>query len=411
MSARFVKKKSRKEGKGMKNTNKKLNMMFLYAIGIVALACAFLALLLNFSSVKAFVLALLLAFKPIVYALLFVFCVGGMVNTYYAFFEKRIVRGKRTALCAKVISVVLGYVTFLMIIAALLIIVVLPLINSYSDILNRIPSYLGGAVQWLEQTISSIPILSGQSDKIMEYIGESLDFSYDSIRQYLPVAMDMLNNLLSEMSSILIGLIISIYIICSRAYISKIRERLVGAFLSDDSAERVHLGLVRIYGFFADFFSGRLLYSLIIGIVFYIVLWIMDIPLYSFISIMIGVLVFVPVVGTMLAALISTFFVFITSYNLVLWFFCVFVVILLAGYLVLQRYIVKPSVRTTVTASLISVLVLSGLFGTVGAILAIPVYLSAKMFFGHLLVSLERKRAAKVSESDDDELDDVFDDE
>ena len=385
--------------------------MFLYAIGIVAAACAFLALLLNFSSVKAFLLALLLAFKPIVYALLFVFCVGGIVNTYYSFFEKRIVKGRRTALCAKIISVALGYITFLMIIAALLIIVVLPLINSYYDILNRIPSYLGGAVQWLEQTISSIPILSGQSGKIMEYIGESLNFSYDSIRHYLPAVMEMLNTLLSEMSSITLGLIISIYIICSRAYISKVRDRLVGAFLSDEAAERAHIGMIRIYGYFADFFSGRLLYSLIVGIVFYIVLWIMDIPLYSFISIMIGVLVFVPVVGTLLAALISTFFVFITSYNLVLWFFCVFVVILLAGYLVLGRYIIKPNVRTTVTSSLISVLVLSGLFGTVGAILAVPIYLSAKMIFGDLLVSLEKKRDAKSSETQDDDADGLFDDE
>ena len=378
--------------------NKKYNKMFLYAIGIVAVACAFLSLLLHFSYVKGLLFGFLSALKPVVYALIFVFCVGGIVNTYSSFFSKRI-NGKATVV--KVLSVVLGYLTFLLIITALLIIVVLPLVNSYSDILTRIPEYLVGAKVWVSETIKSIPVLSEQSDKIMDYINESLNFSYDSIQKYVPVVMTMVNELLSETSSIIIGFIISIYIVCSGAYISRVRDRLVGAFLSRDRAERTHDALVRIYGLFTDFFSSRLLYSLIIGIIFYIVLWVMDVPLYSFVSIMIGVLVFVPVVGTMLAFALSTFFVFITSYRLVLWFVCVFLVIMLIGYFVLGKYIIRRNVKTTVTASLISVLVFSGLFGTVGAVLAIPVYLSCKLVFKSMLESLERKQAKRMSDTDE----------
>ena len=127
----------------------------------------------------------------------------------------------------------------------------------------------------------------------------------------------------------------------------------------------------------------------------------MEIPLYSFISIMIGVLVFVPVVGTIIAFALSTFFVFITSYNLVLWFIVVYTVILLIGYLVLGKYIIRENVRTTVTASLIAVLVFYGLLGTIGAVLAIPVYLSCKLAFKSLLISLENRREAKNSEREE----------
>lgn len=375
--------------------------MLLYAIGIVAVACAFLSVLLHFSYVKGLFFGLLSALKPVVYALIFVFCVSGIVNSLSSFFGKRIKGAKYSSAVVKVLSVTFGYLTFLLIIAALLVIVVLPLVNSYSDILSKIPEYLSGAKAWVSDIISSVPLLSEQSERIMEYINESLNFSYDSIQKYVPVFMSAVNVLLSETSSILIGFIISIYIVCSGAYISRVRDRLVGAFLSKDRAERTHDALVRIYGLFADFFSSRLLYSLIIGIVFYIVLWVMDVPLYSFVSIMIGVLVFVPVVGTMLAFAISTFFVFITSYKLVLWFVCVFIVIMLIGYFVLGRYVIKNSVRTTVTASLISVLIFSGLFGTVGAVLAIPVYLSCKLIFRSMLESIERRRAAVISDRDE----------
>ena len=389
-----------------KRTNSKLNKMFLYGIGIVLVACAFLCLLLNFGYVKSAIFAFLSALKPVVYALIFVFCVSGIVNMYTGFFDRVFAKFTKKELLSKIVSVTLGYLTFVLIIAALLVIVILPLISSYSDIVSKIPDYITSAKDWVRETVSTIPILSRQSDRIMDYINESLNFSYDSIQKYVPVVMEFVNKLLSEASSMLLGLIISIYIICSRGYIEKVKNRLVHAFLSDEKAQKAHNATKTIYGFFTDFFSGRLLYSLVIGIVFYVVLWIMDIPMYSFISIMIGVLVFVPVIGTVLAFGLSAFFVFITSYRLVFWFVAVFTATLLVGYLTLQKYIIKHSVRTTVTASLVSVLVLYGLIGTTGAILAIPVYLSAKLLFKNALDAIEEKKRNFVAQEkyeDDDE--------
>ncbi len=388
-----------------KRDNEKFNRIFIYALGVIGVACAFLCVLLNFGAVSGFISRLVSAFKPVVYAVIFVFCVGGIVNMYSSFFEKHIAGSEKSALAAKVISVTLGYLTFLLIIAALLIIVFLPLVSSYSDILTRIPEYLTNAKAWVRGAIDSIPILSEQSDKIMEYINESLNFSYDSIQKYAPVFMDIINKLVSEASNMLLGLIISIYIICSGKFIERVKDRLVHAFLSEEKAKKVHSAIVTVYGYFADFFSGRLLYSLIIGIVFYIVLWAMNIPLYSFISIMIGVLVFVPVIGTVLALGLSLFFVFITSYRMSLWFLVLFCVVLLSGYLVLQKYIIKKSVRTTVTASLVSVLVLYGLLGTTGAVLGVPLYLSCKLAAQAIISSLENRRERQDAKAADDDSD------
>ena len=130
----------------------------------------------------------------------------------------------------------------------------------------------------------------------------------------------------------------------------------------------------------------------------------MGIP--TFIAVMIGVLVFIPVVGTVIAFGMSTFFVFIISGEYMLWFIAVFVALLLIGYLVLQKKLIKESVRTTVTSSLVSVLVLFGLFNTIGAILAIPIYLSTKLLFKELLASIEAKRnAVRVSSAEDEDED------
>ena len=388
-----------------KRINDKMKKMFIYGIAIVAVSCAFLCLLLNFSYVKGVVISVLTAFKPVAYALIFVFCVSGIVNMYTRLFGGAFSKMKKGALLTKILSVVLGYLTFLVIVAVLIAIVVWTFVETSADILTNIPQYLSDAKGWIRDFLGSVDVLSNQSDKIMNYIDDSLDLSYESIKTYIPSIIGFANKIISEMSSILLGLIISIYIVCSREYLGKIKNRLVHAFLSDEKAEHAHGVTQTVYGYFTDFFSSRLLYSLLIGAAFYVVLYIMGIP--TFMAVMIGVLVFIPVVGTVIAFGMSTFFVFIISGEYVLWFIAVFVALLLIGYLVLQKKLIKESVRTTVTASLVSVLVLYGLFGVVGAILAIPVYLSSKLLFKNALDSIEIKKKQKQQAENTDEDDDI----
>ncbi len=384
-----------------KRTNDKMKRMFVYGLAIVAISCAFLCLLLNFSYVKGIVVAFLTALKPVAYALIIVFCVSGIVNMYATLFGRVFSKLKKGSLLTKILSVLLGYLTFLVIIAVLITVVVWTFVETSADILTNVPQYLSNAKGWVRDFLGSVDFLSGQSDKIMNYIDDSLDLSYESIRTYVPSIIAFMNRLISEMSSILLGLIISIYIVCSREYIGRVKNRLVHAFLSDEKAENAHNFTQTVYGYFTDFFSGRLLYSLLLGGAFYVVLYIMGIP--TFIAVMIGVLVFVPVVGTVIAFGLSAFFVFITSSQYVLWFIVVFVALLLIGYLVLQKRIIKENVRTTVTSSLVSVLVLYGLFNTIGAILAIPIYLSGKLLFKNILGVIELKKTnADISTDDED---------
>ena len=366
--------------------------VFFYAIGVILVATLFLCAVLNFGYISGVLKVVISAFRPVLYALIVVFCVGGIVDFFYSFFQKKLKGRARLRKISRVLSIVLGYLTFLLIITALLVIVILPLMRSYSEVLSSIPQYIKGAKEWVRTTVESIPILSGQSDRIMEHLGDSLDLSYESISAYAPVLMEYINKIVSEASNMMLGLVISVYIICSREYIKGVKDRLLHAFISEDKANALQRQLRKVYGYFADFFSGRLLYCLVVGIIFYVVLWIMGVPLYSFISIMIGVLCFVPVIGVLSAFCISTFLVFITSYEDTGWFVLIYFIIMLCGNLLLQRFIIKEQVRVSISAALISVIVMTGLFGSPGTVVAIPVYLTLKLCLLSLLEYREQKK-------------------
>ncbi len=378
----------------MKKENGNYRRLFWYSLAVIAAVSVFLCIILNLSYVKDLVIRFFIALKPIFYALAIVFCVSGTVNVFESFFLRYLSKNKKQRKLSRVLGVVLGYLTFLLVIMALLVIVILPLVRSYPDIQNSIPAYIEGARGWIERTIDKIVFLSGQSERIMEYIDRSLDISYESISTIAPMIVGAANKIISEASNMLLGLIISIYIVCSREYIRKVKKRLTAAFLPEQKVVSFERYMMHVHSYFADFFSGRLLYSLIVGIVFYVVLWVMGVPLYSFISIMTGALVFVPVVGTVSAFGISVFLVFITAYELVGWYILVYVVLMLLGYIFLQKYIMKEKVRVSVTSALISVMIIGGLFGTIGTVMAVPVFLSVKLLFLNFIAKREKMKSS-----------------
>lgn len=390
------------------SSNERIKKIFFYALAVASILAVLLCIILNIGYIKGVFLTFLSALKPILYAVVTVFCVNGIIKWYASLFSRIMPDSKKGRLWLKVISVLLGYFTLILIIVALAVIVILPLINSYSDISGKIPDYIEGAKNWLTDIIKNIPVLSDQSDKIMTYIEESLNLSYGSISKYAPKIVEYVNRIMSEASSIFLGLMISIYIVCSFEYINRVRYRIVHAFMTDEKAQKTHDYIVSVCAYFSDFFSGRLLYSLIVGIVFYLVLWLMNIPMFYFISIMIGILCVVPVAGTVIAFGISLFFVFITAYESVALFSLVYIAVMLVLYHFVEKNIVRKSARPTVTASLIAVLVMYGFFGVSGAIFAVPVYLSVRLTVKNVFLHIEKvKEKSSIADDDNDEIEDI----
>ena len=385
--------------------NDDMKRIFLYALGVLFVSVVFLGLVLNFDFFWGLFKTFIVAIKPVVYAVLIVFCVNGTVEFYSRIFSKWNNESKFARTVKKAMSVVLGYLTFILILVAILLIVILPLVNESSSIIESIPGYIQSARGWVQSAVESVSFLEGQSGKIMEYVDNSLNLSYDSISKYAPLAIDALSRILSEASSLLIGFIISIYIVVSKDFIVRIRCRLTSAFLSEEKSHKVQEYTMTVYGYFSNYFSERLLYSVIIGIVFHVILWLMNVPLYSFLSLVIGVLTFIPVVGAIFAVGISVFFVFLTAYEMLIPYVIVCLAVMILGYLFLQKRIIRESVRASVTVSLISVVVMFGFMGIIGAIIAVPVYLSVKLAAREILHSYETAKAKKLAAQEENSPD------
>lgn len=348
-----------------------------YVIAVVLITTVFLALWLSIGTVIGVIRNVFDILAPVLYAIVAVLIINPAVHLFedkvFAFLVKP-GKKQRPAL-RRTLSICCSYLLFVILLLAVIVIVFVPLVQSVEDLATVIPGAIRSTVSWIESTVSKTPILAGQKDLIMNSINNSTLFSPEAIQQILSTILSSASSVFSEAATIVLGLIISIYIIASLDYLRHIRDWILAAFFSKEREGHIRSDCRAVSHVFSDFITGRLLYSIILGIVLFIFLGLLEIPFYSVISIGMGLLAYIPVIGTVLSFFLGCLLCLIFSPSKCLWcalgFFCAF----LLGKLFLQPYIIRKNATCSVGLAIISVVVMYPLFGVVGVIFAVPTFL------------------------------------
>jgi predicted PurR-regulated permease PerM len=133
-------------------------------------------------------------------------------------------------------------------------------------------------------------------------------------------------------------------------------------------------GMVReAFSILGKYFTGRLLISLILGVVCYIVLWILGIRLRLLISIIVALLNLVPYLGPIIAMAASALIVVFQKPIDALWVTVMNFTLQLVDALVLSPLILGRSLKVPGFVIVIAILVGGGLLGIWGIIFAVPV--------------------------------------
>ena len=372
-----------------------------YAIVCVLIISVFISLWLNLSGVLEFLKGCLSVLAPLIYAVVVVLIVNPTVHLFrekvFGFLEKEKPgqsekSKKRRAVLAKALAIFCAYLIFLVLVAAVIVIVFVPLFQSASDFQTIIPSYLNSAIEWIDKTIAGSKLFAAQHDEIMAYVNDSLQVSFDRVQAAIPVLLASLRNVVSEATTIAVGLIISVYIIASLDYLRRARDKIMAAFFTPETTERILRRTRVVHTIFSGYLTGRLLCSVALELVFFFILWMMKIPFYSVISIVMGALAFVPTVGTILSFSFGFFLCLIFSPAKATWCAMLFFLIFLADRFLLQPLVIKPEARSSVLLSLVSVIVMYTLFGVIGALIAVPVALILKRWIAHLIALRTKKK-------------------
>ena len=349
------------------------------AIAVVGVATYFFFQ--NYSSIWGGVLRVVNVLQPFIFGAVFAF----LINLPMVFIENRLCRlagkgkeakpvtaGRKKGI--RGISILLAMLLVLMLIGLFLYAIMPQLLASVNTFIANIKNYIIELDRFIDTVAQTLHIdravIDGFVPTFDELINNLVDFFTNSVNRVVSVT----SQITSVVINAVIGLIISVYLLFSKEVFIAQAKKLLYALVPRkwaDSAIRVSTMTNRT---FTGFVSGKMIDSLIIGIICFVGLTAMKMPYALLISVIIGVTNIIPFFGPIFGAIPSTLIVLLVD-PLKALLLVIFIVILqqFDGNILGPR-ILGDSTGLPTFWVMFSIIVGGGIFGFVGMLISVPVF-------------------------------------
>lgn len=354
--------------------------LMLSIFGAIALSILLFFLLFRVEAVKAAAGRLIDILMPFIYGAVMAYLLKPICNFWErklsALFQKHWLKGVKLAPTLSIfISMFLG----LGVIFSLLLLVLPELLSSISGILKTIPQNVDEVTKWAMQYVGDNEVLSNYIAELSESISVSLPnwiktTLLPNIQSLIDGFSSSVFNIITVFKNFFIGLIVAIYLLGSRKLFARQGKMLLSSIFRRKWADAILTEINYADQMFGGFINGKLVDSLIIGIICFVGMMIMRMPYAVLISVIVGVTNIIPFFGPYIGAVPSALLVLMVS--------PVKCVIFLVFIIVLQQFdgnILGPRILGNVTGLssfwvLFSILFFGGVFGFIGMIIGVPVF-------------------------------------
>lgn len=338
---------------------------------------------------------LVIILMPVIDGLVIAYLLTPLLNT----FERKIikpffnlipfhVKDKQQRMCSIIFTMLIVFIIFY----GFFSMVIPQITTSIMTIVEQFPSYVDTLTSWITKTLNDNP-------QFASYLTNIINESSFDLENFLNTKIiPQLNNVImtvslsvysvfKELWNLVIGFIISIYLLGSKEKFAAQAKKIIYAFLPLETSNRFISNIRFANKTFGGFFVGKILDSIIIGCICFAVTNIMGTPFSVLISVIVGVTNIIPFFGPFLGAIPSTLLVlFVNPLQAV--YFVIFVVILQQ----IDGNIIGPKILGSSTGLssfwvIFSITLFGGLFGIFGMIIGVPIFAIIFAFIKSLVES------------------------
>lgn len=359
----------------------------LTAFLVIAASITFYYFIFHSSNIKENFLSIIGILMPVVFGLV----IGYLLSPLLNFVEKKALvplcdkcgirnTAKRNRLIRGV-GILISAFLFVALIYILFHMLISQIVPSVQGIIMNFDSYTDNVIKWINQTLDDNPEFGDYVTKSIDSFSEELevwlkDLIPGTASLIMTVSLSVIG-LLDVLKDFLIGFIISIYVLASKERFAGQAKKICYAVLEKDTANVVINNFRFTHRTFIGFLGGKIVDSIIIGILCFIGTMMMGTPYAVLISVIIGVTNIIPFFGPFLGAIPSIVLIFAVDptnpLNCV--YFAIFV-------LALQQFdgnILGPKILGSSTGLagfwvIFSITFFGGLFGVFGMIVGVPIF-------------------------------------
>lgn len=376
--------------------NKKYNTISAYCIFTFAVCLTLVVLCLKSSVIGGYISEFFRVIAPVTWGVVIAYICNPLMKFFEQVFAKVIEKKKPHPKINRCLSIAVSLILLVAVLAALLTVVIIQVRDSVLEILNNVPNYITQLEELITKWLGDYP-------EVVKYFESQLETIQPKLIEY---ANNMLNSLgdlsvklkdgaigvLVAVKDFVIGFIVAIYLLFSKETFLAQARKIVYAVFPRGMSKTILRISSKADRTLSGFISGKLLDSLIIGILCFICMSIMKMEFTALISVIVGVTNVIPFFGPFFGAIPSAFLLLITAPKQVIP-FVIFI-------LILQQFdgnILGPKILGDSTGLspfwvMFAIFVGGGLFGFAGMVLGVPVFAVIYALISEMVAFLLKKK-------------------
>lgn len=379
----------------MKSHKKQYLRLGLTIFASLAAVVAFFFLILRYQGLKAYLDIISMALQPVVVGIVIAYVLCPVAK----FLERQFCRGKRRSRAARPLSVLFTLI-FAMGILGLFCALVLPqVVDSIRSLVIDLPAMLQVQLDRLESYLEAD---SNAAATVMQMITSVETFLMTWIKENLfatvsNVAVSVLS-VGSAIVNFVVSIVVTVYLLLDRERYLAQCKKLFYAVSRNKRFNRLVMEIAhQANQIFSGFISGKLLDSLIVGIICFVCLTVLKMPYALLVSVIVGVTNIIPMFGPFIGAIPSAFLILLVSPSKCI-VFLIFIIILqqLDGNVIGPR-ILGNSTGLSALYVTVAMLLFGKLMGFVGMIIGVPLFATLYYIVKRLAEYSLRKQGMPVS--------------
>ena len=320
--------------------------------------------------------------SPVIYGLAFSYLLAPIVD----FFGRYIERGFPAARASIVrgLSILLAWLCTIAMVYLMFSILVPELVESVKTLAANFESYYKTVYNWVTALVENETLFSDEvlSDQVLsalnDYYDKLVKWITDTVIPQAQVAIVAVTggiwSVIIFLKNLLIGMMISVYLLARKEGFARQSKKLLYAILPELPYRRTLRAVAEADRIFSGFVRGKLLDSLIIGIICFFCCSLLKFPYTPIISVFVGVTNIIPIFGPFLGAVPSAFLILLVSPRQCLYFILFIIALQQFDGNILGPKILGKSTGISSFWVIVAIVVGGGFGGVLGMFLGVPIF-------------------------------------
>ena len=353
------------------------------ALTVLLLLVAAVFVVMRWSLVAALGAKIANILAPVIYGAVFAYLLNPVYNRIQAavmkMTEKIITQEEGRKRLGGFLGTLASLFLLVAVVVGLISMLIPQLINSISGVMETLPASINNLEIWLEKVLADNPDLEQQ---VMQHYGAAADYLQNWLTN---VVVPNIYRIIGSVSSgvvlvvravfdILIGLIVMVYLLNMKEKLLAQAKMIIYGLFPLKIANKVIEEGRYVHQVFGGFIIGKLLDSLIIGLICFVLLGFANMPYVLLVSVIVGVTNVIPFFGPFIGAIPSAFLILLSDPMKCLYFLIFILLLQQFDGNILGPKILGDSTGLSSFWVLFSILLFGGLMGFVGMIIAVPTF-------------------------------------